>query len=1191
MAIKINFDATNNPEKPTIILAKRNGDKIGLLDAHSIEVSEPLNGVPEISFVVYKHDNGVLCNLWDQITNFKLIYCIEWNMWFEISVETDESCDTIKTVSCVNLGCAELSQIMIYNTEINTESDILRDDYTRPTVVYNPLDVSSSLLHRITEKARHYSITHVDSTISNIQRTFTFDDISIYDACQEIAEEVGCLFVFKSNSDDRGRIQRTISVYDLESNCRECGYRGEFTQTCPKCGSGDINEGYGEDTTILITSDDLADNINLSVDVESVKNCFKLEAGDDLMTATIRNCNPNGTDYIWYFSDEIKNEMSDDLSVKINEYNDLYNFYQNDYYMSFQGFSTIFDVYNFLVDKYAVYNKDLQRITPPVVGYTSLTKAYYNVIDFANYLQIALMPTVQMQETSAVNEATKLKELESCGVAVTNISNISTTVVNNAVIEMAQTLVDFRYKLDVVYSDVSISDNACIWTGELSVTNRSDEEDAASTETLMVSVDDNYAAFIRQKLDKALNKCDSKNLSVTTLFKIDKETFKTELQKYSLNYLNLFYNTCQTCIDVLIEQGVGDNVTWAGKVPNLYDDLYVPYLDKLSAIESEIQVRQSEIDLIAGSYDLNNNLKTVGIQNLLEEEKSKIQSSLNIQKFLGDDLWVELCSFRRECKYTNSNYTSDGLSNAELFDNAKQFIEVAQTEIYKSAELQHSLSATLHNLLVMPKFKVLVDKFCVGNWLRVIIDDKLYKLRLIRYGINYDDLNNISVEFSDVTKVNSTIKSVQDVISQATTIASSYEYVQKQAQKGEDSNVILEDWISNGLKASNTKIIGGADNQTQTWDEHGMLFRKYDSLSNEYEDTQLKIVNSTICITNNNWNTVKTAIGMYYYFDPETGKLMQTYGVNAETIVGDLILGQNLQIHSENGDMTFDKNGLTISSDTTGNAFAVDANSDILLSISHDGEKVFYIDDNGVIHISGDGNSLEISKNTDITQLNLKVSTLSNDVSAEVNRATAAEDTLDKKIDNINSDIRSEIYQSVKSMQSEIASSVSNHNTSNTAHNDMRLLIKDLTDRLNVLADSDDSTLDQLSEIVAYIKSNKALIDSVTTNKISYADVIDNLTTNVNNKPLSAGQGVVLKSLFDSIPNWAKTESKPTYKAAEIDELFSTVYPVGSTYISANNMNPQILFGGTWEQIEGSFVLSDNTQQTQLSVTVWQRIA
>lgn len=91
------------------------------------------------------------------------------------------------------------------------------------------------------------------------------------------------------------------------------------------------------------------------------------------------------------------------------------------------------------------------------------------------------------------------------------------------------------------------------------------------------------------------------------------------------------------------------------------------------------------------------------------------------------------------------------------------------------------------------------------------------------------------------------------------------------------------------------------------------------------------------------------------------------------------------------------------------------------------------------------------------------------------------------------------------------------HDLSPSSHNDIRLLINELTSRINAVIDSDDSTLDQLSEIVSYIKNNKSIIESVTTTKVNISDIINNLTTNISTKVLSAAQGVELKRLIDSI--------------------------------------------------------------------------
>ena len=129
---------------------------------------------------------------------------------------------------------------------------------------------------------------------------------------------------------------------------------------------------------------------------------------------------------------------------------------------------------------------------------------------------------------------------------------------------------------------------------------------------------------------------------------------------------------------------------------------------------------------------------------------------------------------------------------------------------------------------------------------------------------------------------------------------------------------------------------------------------------------------------------------------------------------------------------------------------------------------------------------------------------------------------------------------------------VTNHNVDVEAHNDLRRLIDGLTTRLDTFFDSTSNggAIDQLVELVSYINSNKELIDAITTNKVNVSDIINDLTTNMANKPLSAAQGVILKGYIDAInnagyitgyteteptvPAWAKRETKPTYTAVEV---------------------------------------------------------
>lgn len=153
------------------------------------------------------------------------------------------------------------------------------------------------------------------------------------------------------------------------------------------------------------------------------------------------------------------------------------------------------------------------------------------------------------------------------------------------------------------------------------------------------------------------------------------------------------------------------------------------------------------------------------------------------------------------------------------------------------------------------------------------------------------------------------------------------------------------------------------------------------------------------------------------------------------------------------------------------------------------------------------------------------------------------------------------------------ASQLSAHNTGTDTHSDIRLLISGLTDRLNALADSDDTTLDQLSEVVAYIKSNRELIAAITTDKVSVADIVNNLTTNVANKPLSAAQGVVLKAMIDaiSIPDKLPNPNALTFTGAvtgsyDGSEALTVEIPAGGGGSGAvGNLKLELIASGTMD--------------------------
>ena len=432
------------------------------------------------------------------------------------------------------------------------------------------------------------------------------------------------------------------------------------------------------------------------------------------------------------------------------------------------------------------------------------------------------------------------------------------------------------------------------------------------------------------------------------------DNFCEELKRYSLERLISFRDACQACLDILIEQGIADGETWGNSTPNLYEELYIPYYNKSQAIEAEVKIRQDEINLIEGVYDINYVLVKEGLQTYIIREKNNIQKMLDFQNYLGDELWFEFCSYRREDKLTNDNYISDSLDNARLFKRALEFMEFAKNEIYKAAELQHSITTNLKNLLAIKKFKPLVVQFENGNWIRVQVDNQIYKLRLVDYEIDYDNFDNISVGFSDVMKIKTGISDVKSVLSQASSMASSYSATQREANKGAKSNVVVNDWLENGLDATNTKIVSGASGQTQTWDSHGLLFREYDEITGEYSDEQMRIINSTIAVTDDNWKSTKTAIGKFYYTDPAdpNAGLKTAYGINGEAIIGQLLIGQKLGIYNNSGSLSFDDNGFVVKN--ANNTVTIDPNDTSIFTIKNNDNYILHFNDEGDLVIQGD---------------------------------------------------------------------------------------------------------------------------------------------------------------------------------------------------------------------------------------------
>lgn len=961
---KVLFNSQGLIETPTLLLQHKNFETIGnggVTNVSGLTYKNNFNDANEISFKIHKFNDEKKHPLWDSMVDFKIIYIPQLHERFEISVTTSEEDpnDVSKSITGTSLCEAELSQITLRNVQINTETDMTNPLYDEnfPTILYRdpeeydsaenlaiwakskydylkdkiayPTEESviarkktilkhASLLHRVLEKAPHYSISYVADTLKKLKTVheFTFDGTDILSALKDtIADDFHCVFMFNSEN-------RTISVLDLYSTCNNCGYRGDYMDECPECGSHNIENKYGEDTNILINSTNLTTQITLDSNSDSLKNCFYITGADDAINYAIANVNPNGTQYIYYFSDETLADMPTELQNKLKSYNTLYDEINKtrEYNLVADKVAGYNNVINYINTKFSSMSEDDQdkieypTLTSPLVGYPAVTSAWYSAMDVYYFLNDSMMPVIDVDGMGLDDSITAIQDglKDLGGVAVTGIKTITQSAVKGSVDALVKTFFSASYyDMDITDSSLSDYDSSTgkrTWSGTITLTSHSqmDENNQYLTKSVNITTDviESTEKYIEQKITRMTNRADDIKDKQITSIKLTEDKFKEQLGYYSLTELNNLKKEFEACRDIAVDGFTDESVDVQYNNSELKNKYVNFYSDRIVDIQNEIKTRESQIEAVNAIY--NTEKSTGEIQDIV----NSVKAELDLENYLGEELYMLWYSYRREDDYSNDNYSSTGLDDATLIKRATELVEAAQKELYKAGNLQYSLSATMGNLLALDEFKPIKDKFEVGNFIKVGIDDKVYSLRLMSYETDFDSIQDMSVEFSTVEKVYTGYSDVQSVLDASRSMATSYSSVKDQADKSKKTTDTVNDWADNGINGDNTQFANSSE-QTILINKNGILGRSYDDQLNEFSLKQFKLVNNGMYFTKDGWQSIETGIGRFTYRDIN-GNLVEDYGIIAKTVVGNLIIGKELQIYNEDKSIVIDENGLTI---------------------------------------------------------------------------------------------------------------------------------------------------------------------------------------------------------------------------------------------------------------------------------------
>lgn len=180
----------------------------------------------------------------------------------------------------------------------------------------------------------------------------------------------------------------------------------------------------------------------------------------------------------------------------------------------------------------------------------------------------------------------------------------------------------------------------------------------------------------------------------------------------------------------------------------------------------------------------------------------------------------------------------------------------------------------------------------------------------------YDFLTGTVAEESNVVFIFDTLNrlvhcySLCDCIDQKTGAPKTDKYGNKVTSIGCDTSV----FVSKNRLANEITISSSNNSNEITITPSGILCKRMDD-EGFYGDKQLRITGNIMAFTDDNWKSVKMAIGETLIDDPTAPEGMPktpAYGIIAENIVGKFIASEKAYIGNESGSVLIDKDGIDI---------------------------------------------------------------------------------------------------------------------------------------------------------------------------------------------------------------------------------------------------------------------------------------
>lgn len=384
------------------------------------------------------------------------------------------------------------------------------------------------------------------------------------------------------------------------------------------------------------------------------------------------------------------------------------------------------------------------------------------------------------------------------------------------------------------------------------------------------------------------------------------ETWETNIANAETSISTLRTSLSNKYTELQIIQGEIDSINQ--QIILLEKQLGVNTLDKsmVASLTSQINTKKSELTTRQTDYD-----SKADEISAINQQLDEIYASCKFENNFTEEQMQELDAYIYEGSEVDDTFAfTDDMSYEEQEQILVDLYNKAKSILSDISVPTEELSLDTNNFIFQKEFLPYTEQLNTGVIIDVEIkDDVIVSYILLKMEVNYQD-KTINLTFGNKYRSSAAEKLWSDWESKVSKSSTTLTYERSKYGKAVNSGSL--DRMNTFMKSSldlTLNQIKSSDGQSLDIKDSGLKARRIDPNTGDIDPRQLWLASNGIVFTDDDWQTIKTAIGRLILPDGTEG-----YGVNAEYLIGKLIMANGMEITNEGGTFVINENGVTIGS-------------------------------------------------------------------------------------------------------------------------------------------------------------------------------------------------------------------------------------------------------------------------------------